>query len=48
MTRKEYIEIFGEDPVELFGSDWENEVERFCPECDAKEEKHYSSCKQYE
>ena len=24
MTRKQYIELTGEDPIEMFGSDWEN------------------------
>ena len=27
MTKKEYKELTGEDPEDMFGGDWENEVE---------------------
>lgn len=27
MTKKEFIELFGEDPVDVLGPDWENEIE---------------------
>lgn len=27
MTRQEYIELTGENPEDMFGGDWENEVE---------------------
>jgi len=29
MTKKEFIEYTGEDPVDLFGEDWEQEIENF-------------------
>ena len=27
MSKKEFIELTGEDPEDMFGGDWENEVE---------------------
>lgn len=26
MTREEFIETFGQDPVDVIGSDWENDL----------------------
>ena len=37
MTKKEYIELVGDDPEDMFGSDWQNIInewtksEFFCP-----------------
>lgn len=27
LTKKQYIELFGEDPVDMWGSDWENIID---------------------
>ena len=27
MTRKEYVDLFGEDPVDMFGPDWKNIID---------------------
>jgi len=29
MTRQEYIDLFGEDPKDMFGPDWENTLAEF-------------------
>jgi hypothetical protein len=29
MTKKEFIELTGDDPEDMFGGDWENELEEF-------------------
>lgn len=29
MTKKQYIELTGEDPVDMFGSDYENTFEEY-------------------
>jgi len=26
MTKKQFIELFGEEPVDVLGQDWENEI----------------------
>ncbi len=26
MTKKEFIKLFGEDPIDVLGSDWENDI----------------------
>ena len=26
MTKKEFIDLFGEDPVDCLGQDWQNEI----------------------
>ena len=28
MTKKEFIEIFGENPEDMFGGDWENDISK--------------------
>lgn len=35
MTKKEFIELTGEDPMDVFGADWENELDRYkvCEKC---------------
>ena len=32
MTKQEFTELTGEDPIDLFGDDWENEIENFADE----------------
>lgn len=27
MTKKEFIQLFGEDPVDVFGNDWRNDLD---------------------
>jgi len=27
MTKQEFIDLFGEDPIDVFGSDWQNILE---------------------
>ncbi len=37
MTRQEFIDLMGEDPVDVFGQDWENDAEEYVKdvrECD--------------
>jgi hypothetical protein len=29
MTREEFMELTGEDPEDMFGPDWENEIEEY-------------------
>ena len=29
ITKEKFIELTGEDPVDVLGSDWENEVEEY-------------------
>lgn len=29
ITKKEFIEMFGEDPEDVLGADWENEVDEY-------------------
>lgn len=39
ISRKEFINLFGEDPVDILGQDWKAEVEDYllernlCPDC---------------
>lgn len=45
MTKKEFIETFGENPEDMFGSDWHNELQdlagenKFFDAQDVKQEK---------
>lgn len=32
MNKQEFIDIIGEDPENMFGPDWENELMRYGPE----------------
>lgn len=32
MTRKEFIDLTGEDPEDVLGADWENLVDDYCEE----------------
>ena len=34
MTRKQFISLFGENPEDMFGPDWENELEELVNEAD--------------
>ncbi len=34
MTRQEYIDLFGQDPVDQFGEDWEEMLSWFKEEAD--------------
>ena len=29
MTKREFIDLFGEDPEDMFGPDWKNLIEEF-------------------
>lgn len=29
MTKQEFIELFGEDPVDVLGNDWQNDIEEY-------------------
>lgn len=39
MTKKDFIKLFGEDPVDILGQDWKAEIDEYalenniCPEC---------------
>ena len=41
MTRKEFIDLIGEDPVDMFGNDWENDAEKYVK--DVREYDHMCS-----
>jgi hypothetical protein len=38
MDKKQFIERFGEDPVDVLGQDWENCVEEYLEEVNNEEE----------
>ena len=36
MTRKEILELTGEDPIDMFGPDWQNVIVPYLEESDKK------------
>ena len=40
MTREKFIELTGEDPVDVLGEDWENEIEEYMEDSEHFHEGH--------
>lgn len=40
MTREKFKELVGEDPVDVLGEDWENEIEEYLEDSEAFHEGH--------
>lgn len=37
MTKEEFIKRFGEDPIDVLGEDWENNIEEYLEEVSNEE-----------
>ena len=40
MTKEEFMELTGEDPVDVLGGDWENEIDEFMEDSEYFHEGH--------